>query len=150
MSDVLPAGTYCFRTEPQRTGAIRIACLEEWNRASQGRLHPVSLTENQPGYVSLTHATAYLPGRRAGKKISVQTLWRWCTRGLRGIRLRSVMVGGHRCTTLQWIEEFIDAVTQMARHEGVDLPELRTTKQKETASERATKDLRAAWERPAR
>lgn len=36
--------------------------------------------------LSLTEATKALP-RVNGKRPSISTLWRWCRRGLRGVRL---------------------------------------------------------------
>jgi hypothetical protein len=35
------------------------------------------------------------------------TLWRRCLRGIRGIRLRTVIVGGRRYTTMTFLNEFI-------------------------------------------
>src|SRR5262249_11460286 len=63
-------------------------------------------------YLTLSQAAKLIPGRRPGKAASLKTVWRYCTRGIRnGIRLQSKMVGGHRCTTRGWVEEFIDALT---------------------------------------
>ncbi len=54
---------------------------------------------------------AELPGRLPGKKISKSTVFRWISKGVRGgIRLRTILVGGLRCTTLVWLREFLDAL----------------------------------------
>lgn len=100
-------------------------------------------------YITLTEATKVIPSRRSGKKISVQTVWRWCMRGVRsGIRLRSVMIGGQRCTTLQWIEEFIKMVSEAAEPaNAADLPCPRTTGKRQSASDRAMEELNARWHR---
>jgi len=99
-------------------------------------------------WLSMSDVARLFPSRRAGKRLSVQTVWRWCTRGVRlGIRLRSALVGGHRCTTLQWVNEFIESVSQASRPQQADVPRTRTAKQRQTASERATEDLKAAWRR---
>lgn len=96
-------------------------------------------------YLPLSAAAKLLPGRRAGRRISIQTVWRWCTKGVRnGIRLRSVMIGGQRCTTREWIEEFIEAVSS-ATQPGEDVPNVRTPRQRRTASEQAAEELKAAW-----
>lgn len=48
--------------------------------------------------VTLTQAAKWLP-KVSGKKICVCTLWRWCRKGLRGVRLEYVRVGRKICTT---------------------------------------------------
>src|SRR5262245_41910780 len=60
--------------------------------------------------ITLTEAAGFIPGRRPSKRISVHTLHRWCRRGIRGIKLRSQLVGGHRMTTLTWLAEFLAAI----------------------------------------
>jgi len=60
--------------------------------------------------VTLTEATRFIPGRRPGKRISVNTLHRWCSRGIRGRKLRSQLIGGHRMTTQTWLAEFLAAI----------------------------------------
>ena len=58
----------------------------------------------------MTEAAALLPGRKPGKRLYVNTVWRWCMKGLRnGVRLRSVLIGGQRLTTRRWLQEFIQA-----------------------------------------
>jgi Protein of unknown function (DUF1580) len=49
-----------------------------------------------------------IPGRRPGKSVSLQTLWRWALQGLRGIKLRTQLVGGHRFTRPSWVLEFLE------------------------------------------
>ena len=60
--------------------------------------------------ITLTEATCHIPGRNAGKRIGLQAVHRWANRGLRGVKLRTMMVGGHRMTTLQWLREFLAAI----------------------------------------
>lgn len=98
-------------------------------------------------YLTLTEAAKTIPGRRPGKRVSLGTLWRWCTQGLRnGIRLKSVLVGGQRCTTRQWLQEFIEAMSQASQPETLPCPVPRTPNQRQAASERAAEELKAAWE----
>jgi hypothetical protein len=42
----------------------------------------------------------------------VSCLWRWVTRGLRGVRLESIRVGGVTCTSMAAVQRFFDALTQ--------------------------------------
>jgi len=61
--------------------------------------------------VSLTDATHFLPERRAGKRPNVATLYRWSNDGCRGVRLEYIMVGATRCTSLEALQRFFDALT---------------------------------------
>src|SRR5437016_1510804 len=49
--------------------------------------------------LTLAEAAALIPGRTPGKRVYVNTVWRWCRKGVRGVRLQSVLIGGQRCTT---------------------------------------------------
>jgi hypothetical protein len=86
--------------------------------------------------LTLTEAAKLLPGRRTGKRISVQTLWRWCMKGLHnGVRLKSVLVGGQRLTTRTWLQEFIEVRTQAAEPEDRPIPRFRTPTQRQRDSQ---------------
>jgi hypothetical protein len=64
--------------------------------------------------VSLREAAKRLPVRRAGKRPNVATLYRWCSEGVRGVRLDSILVGGVRCTSAQALQNFCDTLTAAA------------------------------------
>lgn len=55
----------------------------------------------------LNDAPKHLPPRR-GKVIHVSTIHRWVQRGLKGIRLEVVQVGGSRHTSLPALQRFFD------------------------------------------
>ena len=57
----------------------------------------------------LTQAARLVPGR-GGKSPHVNTLFRWAGRGVRGVRLRTRLIGGQRMTTQQWLAEFFAAI----------------------------------------
>ncbi len=61
--------------------------------------------------LSLTEATKHLPRRRAGKRPHVATLYRWAQRGLRGVRLETIQVGGTLCTSLEALQRFCDRLS---------------------------------------
>lgn len=52
--------------------------------------------------LSLAQAARLIPSRP-----HVSTLWRWCGRGVRGVRLRTVIVGGRRYTTAAYVADFV-------------------------------------------
>ena len=59
--------------------------------------------------ISLAEAARHpmMPCRDKGRTIHKDTLHRWATNGLRGRNLKTVLVGGIRCTTEAWLYEFI-------------------------------------------
>jgi len=66
------------------------------------------LRDDKP--LSLFDAADYL-GKLTGRKPHVSTLWRWCMKGCKGVRLESICIGGKRFVTANAIEQFIDAST---------------------------------------
>lgn len=51
--------------------------------------------------ITLTQAARETPGRP-----HLSTIHRWRLRGVRGVRLRTELVGGRRFTTRRWLREF--------------------------------------------
>lgn len=62
--------------------------------------------------LSLTEAAAHLPRRRAGKRPHVATMYRWAQRGLRGVKLETIRVGGTLCTSLEALQRFCARLTE--------------------------------------
>jgi len=56
----------------------------------------------------LSHARKVVPV--GGKELHVSTMWRWCSRGLRGVKLEHVRVGHRICTSTQAISRFVNAL----------------------------------------
>ena len=52
----------------------------------------------------------WLRGVVAGRKLSFSTLHRWITRGLAGVKLEAVRVGGVLCTSEQALRRFFQAL----------------------------------------
>ena len=59
--------------------------------------------------LTMSQAAALLPKRRGGSKVAITTLWRWRTRGSKGVRLATVKVGGHVYTSREALTAFIEA-----------------------------------------
>ena len=81
--------------------------------------------------VTLTAATKTTPCRP-----NVATLWRWRTKGIRGIRLETMMIGGRRVTSREALSRFFAATTAAA--DGAPI-QSETPRQRERAIERAEK-----------
>jgi len=92
--------------------------------------------------LSLSEACGLLPRRRRGKKPSYACLWRWATKGCRGIRLESIKVGGTSCTSVEALQRFCEAVTAAENGRRRDPSTLRTTAQRERRIRRADEHLR--------
>lgn len=74
--------------------------------------------------------------RRTGKRPSPATIWRWCRRGCRGVRLEAVQVLGSWHTTREAFDAFVRGQTAEALATSDDATEERS---EETAAK-----LRAA------
>ena len=65
-------------------------------------------------WMTLAQAAKLLP-RVDGRKVAVSTLWRWCSRGLRGVFLAYVRVGRKICTTREALLRFFSELTERDR-----------------------------------
>ena len=89
-------------------------------------------------FLTFSQAAAEIPGRP-----HVSTLHRWRLRGINGVRLRTVRVGGKRMVERIVLREFIEAVT--AATDRVPAAS-RTPTQRERAVVLAEKELAdAGW-----
>jgi hypothetical protein len=64
--------------------------------------------------LTMPEAASLLPKRRGGAKVSLTSLWRWSTRGAKGVRLETVRVGSSVYTTRAALRRFIEARTTAA------------------------------------
>lgn len=71
--------------------------------------------------LTLSQAAATLPGHP-----HLSTLQRWRLHGVRGVKLRTELVGGRRYTTRGWLREFC-AATTVAGERGIARPNLAAT-----------------------
>ncbi len=61
--------------------------------------------------MSLPAAAAYI-GKLTGSKPHASTIWRWCLRGCKGIRLDSICIGGKRFVTAAALERFVTRTSE--------------------------------------
>ena len=71
----------------------------------------IDVSKEQP--ISLTNATKLklFPERRNGKRPAVTTLWRWATKGCRGVKLETIRIGETLCTSAEALQRFFEGVT---------------------------------------
>jgi hypothetical protein len=96
-----------------------------------------SLFEEQ--IVGLADAGRILP-RIGGKRIHASTVWRWCRKGVRGIRLEHIRLGHRICTSVEALNRFAQRLAE-AEDGGPD------GSGSSTPSRPSTPDRRAAIER---
>lgn len=93
----------------------------------------MSLSENLD-LIPLAEAAKLLPG-----KPHISTLHRWRVRGVRGVKLPTVMCGGRRCVARSAIFEFIYATT--AVRENTASPATPPTRNRSREVQRAEQQL---------
>lgn len=61
--------------------------------------------------LTFTEAASLIPKRRAGRKTHISTLYRWATRGIRGVVLESIKIGGTSCTSMEALQHFFERLS---------------------------------------
>jgi len=74
-----------------------------------------------------------------GRRPHLSTCLRWCTRGSRGVRLESRVLGGRRLTSVPAVIRYMDATTN-ASVGGMVKP-IATPRQQDVAAQRDAKKL---------
>ena len=75
----------------------------------QPELSDSPLTEE---LVRLSDVPKHLPRNRNGKKVGTSTVYRWATKGVRGIRLEWWQLPSGRVTSLEAVTRFLRALTE--------------------------------------
>lgn len=76
------------------------------------------ITIQKESVLSLNEAIATLPCVD-GRRPHLSTIWRWCKRGYRGIRLEYCRIGNRVVTSREALERFTQRLTE-ADSDGVD------------------------------
>jgi len=81
--------------------------------------------------IPLREVPKHLPPRPTGRRIHISVVYRWITRGLGGIRLESVKIGGTTYTSKEALQRFADQ-RSTAKHDSSTSPRMTTlTRQKQ-------------------
>jgi hypothetical protein len=78
-----------------------------------------------------------LPSRRRGRRIHISRVYAWHLKGLHGVRLRALSIGGTLHTSRTWLTEFFEQVTTA---KSAVAPVVTIGREKAVASARATLD----------
>jgi len=84
----------------------------------------MSIDLNREQLISLAELARNLPRRRRGRPVHASTVHRWRARGVDGIRLECVRIGGAWCTSREAFQRFSDRLTELydARQHESSLP----------------------------
>ena len=94
---------------------------------------------------SLLDAAKRLPCRRAGKRPNIATLYRWAQIGCRGIKLEVINIGATKCTSMEALQRFFDALTEQSQERSAPAAmATRMTPERRRQIEAAAEKLRAA------
>ena len=88
--------------------------------------------------LTLSDAADSIPGR-TGSGVHVSTTWRWAQRGIRGVRLETILIGGIRYTSREALQRFFESTTAAA--DGIT-PSARTPSQRQRAIRQAERELK--------
>ena len=81
--------------------------------------------------------------RRNDRKPHVAQGYRWCSAGLKGIVLESIVIGGSRCTTSEAIDRWI---ARLSGHDHMDSQPVRAPSRRQRDHDKAEKQLtEAGW-----
>lgn len=67
---------------------------------------------NREELLTLAQAARRIPSR-TGKGLHVSTVGRWALKGLRGVKLETIQVGGTKYTSKEAVQRFFDALTRL-------------------------------------
>jgi len=87
--------------------------------------------------LSLAQAARSVPGR-SGCGVHAATIWRWMQRGIRGVRLETILIGGIRYTSQEALHSFFNATTAAA--DGLP-PVVKNAEHRQKAIEAAERQL---------
>jgi hypothetical protein len=89
--------------------------------------------------LTLNQARSLPELRKNGQRVDLSTLYRWVTRGVRGVKLASVQIGGSRCTSREAVATFLKRLTE----QSVGPQEPKATAADDAA--RAERELASEW-----
>lgn len=90
--------------------------------------------------IPINDAPAHIPTRP-----HVATVWRWIQRGVRGVTLETVLIGGKRYTSAESIQRFMEATTAASQPKPTGKPTRSKTRQQ--AIEQAERELETVGNR---
>ena len=69
--------------------------------------------------VSIAETPKRIPPMKGGRRVHISTVYRWALRGVRGVVLETIMIGGRRCTSVEAMSRFFERLSNQSR-EGTE------------------------------
>jgi hypothetical protein len=63
-------------------------------------------------YFAISEVPNRIPKTSRGRRVSIATVVRWSTKGLKGIKLETIRIGGTRCTCDDALRRFFERISQ--------------------------------------
>lgn len=89
--------------------------------------------------ISIREAPRHLPRRQTGKRVHISAVYRWLKRGVRGVCLESVSIGGTTYTSKEALQRFADRLSNPGR--GPTSATTSTTATRKRQIENATRQV---------
>jgi hypothetical protein len=79
--------------------------------------------------IALGDVPLHVPPHRNGKRLHKSAAYRWAQRGVRGVRLEVILVGGRRYTSVEALQRFADTLSaaELCRSDRSRTPRARET-----------------------
>lgn len=90
--------------------------------------------------ISIREVPCRLPPRPNGKRVHISAVYRWILRGVHGVRLESIRIGGTTYTSTEALQRFAD---QLGRPGHGSLQPTITTATRRKQIERAEREVKA-------
>ena len=94
---------------------------EETSREEDERTAMIDISAET--LIPLREAPRRLPPRPNGKRVHISACYRWISRGVRGVHLESIKVGGSTYTSLEALQQ--PAVKELVKQASGYLPKLK-------------------------
>lgn len=92
--------------------------------------------------IELRSVPRHLPKRPSGKRVHISAVYRWISRGVRGITLESIVIGGTRYTSIEALERFSEQLSgPPERNNTPPTTTRRRSREQERAAREAAKIL---------
>ena len=72
----------------------------------------------QEQLIPIREVPRLLPARRTGRHVHISAVYRWMTRGIRGVRLEAAKVGGATYTSVEALQRFSERLSARAMGDG--------------------------------
>jgi hypothetical protein len=81
------------------------------------------LSISDDNLIPLSQVPRLFPPRANGKTVHISAVYRWAQRGVRGVRLETLKVGGTSYTSMDAVQRFAEELTRASRPTSGELNE---------------------------